>query len=167
MNFVAAQQTAFGLGAWLEFEADFLHSPPFVTGAVMNTVIPHQFVEAQTPNVQQLFGLSNSAFAGLEKLTALNLQAIKVTLAENQAIMMKAVSARPEELFVLSTSLAKPMAEKVSAYSRQVYEILSGIQGGLSSTAQSQFQQYQRGAHVFVENLAKNAPLETDIPLSE
>jgi phasin family protein len=133
----------------------------------MNTVIPQQFVEAQATHVQQLFALSSSAFAGVEKLTELNSQAVKATLAENHALMMKALSAKPEELFALSTGLAKPTAEKVSAYSRQVHEILSGIQGGFSSTAQSQFQQYQRDAQGFVENFAKNASLRTNVVLTE
>ncbi|MDR7010001.1 TIGR01841 family phasin [Paraburkholderia strydomiana] len=133
----------------------------------MNTVIPQQLVEAQTASVQQLFALSNSAFAGVEKLTALNLQAIKATLAENQALMTKALAAKPEELITLSASLAKPTAEKISTYSRQAYEILSGFQGGFSSTAQSQFQQYQRDAQGFVENLTKNASLRTNAALTE
>jgi phasin family protein len=133
----------------------------------MSTLIPQQFFDAQNASVQQLFAFSNKAFEGIEKLTALNLQVVKATLAENQALMAKALSAKPEELVALSTSLAKPTAEKFAAYNRHVYEILSGIQGGLTSTAQSRIQQYQRDAQGFVEGLTKNAPLVPNVVVTE
>lgn len=133
----------------------------------MNTLIPQQFVQAQNASVQQMFAFSNRAFEGIEKLTALNLQVVRATLAENQALLTKALSARPEELVALATSLAKPTAEKVAAYNRHVYEILSGVQGGLSSTAQSRMEQYQRDAHGFVKSLTQNAHVVSNIVAAE
>lgn len=133
----------------------------------MNTLIPQQFVQAQNASVQQMFAFSNRAFEGIEKLTALNLQVVRATLAENQALLTKALSARPEELVALSTSLAKPTAEKVAAYNRHVYEILSGVQGGLSSTAQSRVEQYQRDAQGFVKSLTQNAHVASNIVAAE
>ncbi|WP_168789884.1 phasin family protein [Paraburkholderia aromaticivorans] len=133
----------------------------------MNTLIPQRLADTQTAGITQLFALSSSAFDGIEKLTALNLQVVKATLAENQALMAKALSSKPEELFALSTSLAKPTAEKIAAYSRHVYEIMSGVQIALSATAPSQYQQFQRDAQGFVENLTKNASLGTNIVEAE
>ncbi|MFM0197809.1 phasin family protein [Paraburkholderia strydomiana] len=133
----------------------------------MSTLIPQQFVEAQNASVQQMFAFSNTAFEGIEKLTALNLQVVKATLAENQALLMKMLSAKPEELVTLSTSLAKPAAEKLAAYNRHVFAILSGVQGDLSSTAQSQLQQHQSDAHAFVESLTTNAPLVPNVVVTE
>ncbi|TDY20802.1 phasin family protein [Paraburkholderia sp. BL6665CI2N2] len=93
----------------------------------MNTLNPLRLADTQTAAVTQLFAFSSNAFDGIEKLTALNLQVIKATLAENQALMAKALSSRPEELVALSASLAKPTAEKITAYNRHVYEIMSGV----------------------------------------
>jgi phasin family protein len=149
-------------------EAQFLRVRRLsLSGALMSTPIPQQFVDAQNASVQQLFAFSNNAFEGIEKLTALNLQVVKATLAENQALFAKALSAKPEELLELSASLAKPTAEKFTAYNRHVYEILSGIQGGLTSTAQSRLQQYQRDAQGFVERLTKNAPPVPGVVVTE
>ena len=133
----------------------------------MSTLIPQQLVNAQNTGVQQAFALATNAFDGIEKLVALNLQVVKMTLAENQAIMTRAVSARPEELFALSTSLMQPAAEKVAAYSRHVYKILTAMQGQFTSATQAQFQQYQRDTQELVASLAKQAPLgsETGVTL--
>jgi phasin family protein len=119
-------------------------------------------VNAQNAGVQQAFAFTTKAFDGIEKLVALNLQVVKATLAENQEIMTKALSAKPEELFALSTSLAQPAAEKMASYGRHVYEILSGMQGELSSATQAQFHQYQRDTQRLVESLAKSAPVGSE-----
>jgi hypothetical protein len=41
-----------------------------------------QFTAAQKANLETLFGLTNKAFEGVEKLVELNLQVAKATLAE-------------------------------------------------------------------------------------
>ncbi|KAA0999989.1 phasin family protein [Paraburkholderia panacisoli] len=133
----------------------------------MSTLIPQCLVDAQNTGIQQLFAFSSTAFDAIEKLTELNLQVVKATLAENQALMAKALSAKPEELVALSTSLAKPTAEKIAAYSRHVYEIMSGVQIALTANAPSQYQQHVRDAQGFVENLTKNASLGTNIVEAE
>lgn len=133
----------------------------------MSTRIPQQLVDVQTAGTRQLFSFSSTAFEGFEKLAALNLQVFKATLAENQALAMKALSAGPDELVALATSLVKPTAEKFAAYSRHTREILSDVQGGLSSTVQSQVQQHQRDAKDFVENLTKHAATGNYVALTE
>lgn len=130
-------------------------------------IIPQQLIDAQAASTGQLFSFSSKAFEGIENLTALNLQVFKTTLAENHALTMKALSARPDELVALSASLVKPTAEKFAAYSRQVREILSEVQGGISTTVQSQVQQHQRDAKVFVENLTKPAATGSSVALTE
>jgi phasin family protein len=129
----------------------------------MSTLIPQRLVDAQSASIKRLFAFSSNAFEGIEKLTALNLQAVKATLAENQALMASALSAKPEELVALWTSIAKPTEEKIAAYNRHVYEIMSGIQIALTANAPSQYQQHERDAQGFVENLTKNASLDTNI----
>lgn len=125
----------------------------------MSTLTPQQLVAAQQAGLETFFGLTNKAFEGIEKLVALNLQVGKATLAENQEILTKALSAtNPGELFALSAGLSQPVAEKVAAYGRHVHEIVSGVQSEVSAAASAQVQQFQKDAQGFIENLAKNAP---------
>lgn len=133
----------------------------------MSTRIPQQFVDAQSASTRQLFSFSNMAFEAFEKLAHLNMQVFKATLSENHALAMKAMSARPDELIALSASLAKPTAEKLVAYGRHVSEILSGVQGELSSVVHSQVMQQQRDAKGFVENLTKQAAAGNNVVAAE
>jgi len=125
----------------------------------MSTLNPQQLIAAQQAGVEAFFGFANKAFEGVEKLVALNLQAGKVTLAENQEIVTKALStSNPSELFALPSTLSQPTAEKVTSYGRQVHEILSGVQSEFLKTVTDLFQQSQKEGQAFVESLAKNAP---------
>ncbi|MGF6572522.1 MULTISPECIES: TIGR01841 family phasin [Paraburkholderia] len=133
----------------------------------MSTLIPQHAFEAQAATIQQLFAFSTKAFEGFEKLTALNLQVFKATLAENHALAVKAMSSRPDELLALSASLGKPTAEKCLAYGRHVQEILADVQGGLTSASQSQTQRYQKDARGFVADLTKAASSAADIVVTE
>jgi phasin family protein len=155
--------------AWLAFLMQFSHVLVafFLSGAVVNTLIPQQVIEAQGASIRQLFDFSATVFSGVEKLTVLNLQTVSTTLAENQAIVNQALVAKPEELLALSANLIKPTAEKFAAYSRQVQKILADTQGVLTSSAQSQLGESQREAKEFIANLAKNSPLSNSVVVAE
>jgi phasin family protein len=85
-----------------------------------------QFAAAQKNHVDAFFGLANKVFDGVEKLTALNLQAAKSIIAETQETTEQALSGRdPQDLLKLQNSLTQPAAEKTRAYSRHAYEILT------------------------------------------
>ena len=84
-----------------------------------------QIVAAQKANIETLFGLTQKAFEGVEKLVELNLQATKAALAESANSTQALLSVKdPQELLALQTSLLQPMAEKTVAYSRHLYDCL-------------------------------------------
>ena len=125
----------------------------------MSTLTPQQLIAAQQTNVDVFFGVANKAFAGLEKLVALNLEVSKAALAETQQIVTKAVSSgNPAELLALQAGFAQPAAEKVVAYGRSVYEIVSAVQSEVSASVAAQGEQLQRDAQQFVESLQRSAP---------
>jgi phasin family protein len=125
----------------------------------MSTPTPQQLIAAQQASLTTFFGLANQAFAGIEKLVALNLQVGKASIAESQDILTKAISAKdPSELFALAASLSQPASDKVAAYGRHVHAIVSDMQAEFSSAATTQLQQAQKDAQAFIESLTKNAP---------
>jgi phasin family protein len=129
----------------------------------MSTLTPQQLIAAQQANLNAFFGVANKAFAGFEKLVALNLQAGTAALAESQDIVTKAISSgNPGALFALQASLSQPAAEKVVAYGRSVHEIVSEVQGEISAAATAQGEQLQRDAQGFVEGFKKNAPVGSE-----
>lgn len=125
----------------------------------MNLLTPEQIAAAQKANFDTLFGLTNKAFGGMEKLLELNLQVIKSTLAESQSISQRALSVKDaQELLALQASLAQPVAEKALSYGRHLYEIASTTQAEFAKVGESQYEEHNAKLQALVDNVAKNAP---------
>jgi phasin family protein len=125
----------------------------------MTLLTPEQFAAAQKANLETLFGLTNKAFEGVEKLVELNLQVVKSTLAEGQENAQRALSVKDaQELLALQASLSQPIAEKVLSYGRHLYEIASATQAEFTRVAEAQYEEQNRKVQALVENVAKNAP---------
>jgi len=118
-----------------------------------------QIVAAQKANLETLFGLTQKAFEGVEKLVELNIQATKAAMAEaanNTQAMMSVKDA--QELMSLQASLMQPLAEKTVAYSRHLYDIASGTGAEFGKVAEAQAADAQKKFMAVVDNAAKNAP---------
>ena len=125
----------------------------------MTLLTPEQFAAAQKANFEALFGLTNKAFEGIEKLVELNLQVVKSTIAESQENAQRALSVKDAQEFVsLQASFAQPVAEKVLSYGRHLYEIASATQAEFARVAEAQYEEQNRRVQALVENVAKNAP---------
>ena len=86
-----------------------------------------QILAAQKANTETLFGLTNKAFEGVEKLAELNVAASKAVLSDVASHTQALLSVRDaQELLALQAGLIQPLAEKTAAYSRHLYEIASG-----------------------------------------
>lgn len=125
----------------------------------MSSVVPNQFAAAQKSNLNHLFALTNLAFDGFQKLTELNLQAIRTTLAEGQDNVEAVLAGKDlREVFAVQGKLAQPAAEKAVAYARHVYEIASNTQVELTKAVEAQYEQHNRNVQAFVDTYVKNAP---------
>jgi phasin family protein len=125
----------------------------------MTQFSPEQFAATQKTHFDTFFSLTNKLFEGVEKLTALNLQAAKSVFAETQETAQTTLSGKdPQDLLKLQQALTQPAAEKAQAYSRHVYEILTETHAEFVKVAEAQFAEYNRGAQSFIENITKNAP---------
>jgi len=120
---------------------------------------PEQFAGANKAQFDTLFGLTNKAFEGFQKVLALNLQVVKSTLAESQENAQRVLSVKDaQELLALQASLAQPVAEKAQSYSRQLYEIASATQAELARVAEAQYEEQNRKVQALLDNVTKNAP---------
>ncbi len=122
-----------------------------------------QLFAAQKANVETLFGLTNKAFEGVEKLVELNLQVAKTALGEVAENTQAALSVKDaQELLSLQSSLLQPTAEKAASYSRHLYEIASTTNAEVVKAAEAQLADLQTKFANVVENAAKNAPAGTE-----
>ncbi len=122
-----------------------------------------QVIAAHKANVETLFGLTNKAFEGVEKLVELNLQVAKTALSEAADTTAAALSVKDaQELLSLQAALLQPTAEKAASYSRHVYDIASATGAEVAKAAEAQFADAQKKFTAVVDNAAKNAPAGTE-----
>jgi phasin family protein len=125
----------------------------------MNMLTAEQIVAAQKANMETLFGLTQKAFEGVEKIVELNVQAGKSALTETANNSQALLSVKDaQELLALQASLMQPLAEKAVAYSRHLYDIASGTGAAFGKAAEAQANDAQKKFMAVVDNAAKNAP---------
>jgi phasin family protein len=118
-----------------------------------------QILAAHKANVETLFGLTNKAFEGVEKLVELNVTASKAALTEAADTTQAVLSVKDaQELLALQASLFQPLAEKTAAYSRHLYDIASGTGAEFTKAFEAQTADAQKKFLSVVDNAAKNAP---------
>ncbi len=118
-----------------------------------------QMMAAQKANFETLFGLTNKAFEGVEKLVELNLQVAKAALGEAGETMTAVLSVKDaQELVALQTSLLQPSAEKAAAYSRHVYDIAAATSAEVTKAVEAQMGDAQKSFMGLVDSASKNAP---------
>ena len=118
-----------------------------------------QIFAAQKANLETLFGLTNKAFEGVEKLVELNMQVAKTAMSEAADSAQAVLSVKDaQELMALQSSLLQPSAEKAAAYSRHLYDIATSTQAEVAKVAEVQVADVQKKFAAIVETAAKNAP---------
>ncbi len=122
-----------------------------------------QLVAAHKANLETLFGLTQKAFEGVEKLVELNLQVAKTTMSEVQDTTLATLAVKDaQELLNLQASLLQPAAEKAASYSRHVYEIVAGTNAEVTKAAEATMAEGQKKVLALVDSAVKNAPAGTE-----
>ena len=122
-----------------------------------------QILAAQKSNVEVLFGLTNKAFEGVEKLLELNLQVAKAAMGEAAETTKAALSVKDaQELVALQAGLLQPAAEKAAAYSRHVYDIAAATNAEVVKVAEATTSDAQQKFLSVVDSAVKNAPAGTE-----
>lgn len=118
-----------------------------------------QVMAAHKANVETLFGLTNKAFEGVEKLVELNLQVAKAALGEVADNTRAAMSVKDaQELLALQATMLQPAAEKAASYSRHLYDIAAATQAEVAKVAEAQMADAQKTFATSVDAALKNAP---------
>ena len=118
-----------------------------------------QLMAAHKSNVEVLFGLTNKAFEGVEKLVELNLQVARAAIgeaAENTKAVLSAKDA--QEFLTLQAGLLQPAAEKAAAYSRHLYDIAAATSAEVTKVAEATTAEAQSKFLSVVDSAVKNAP---------
>ena len=118
-----------------------------------------QVMASHKANIETLFGLTNKAVEGVEKIVELNLTASRAALSEVSGHTQSLLSVKDaQELLTLQSGLFQPLAEKTAAYSRHLYDIATGSVAEFSKNFEGQAADAQKQFMGIVDNAAKNAP---------
>ena len=118
-----------------------------------------QIMASHKANIETLFGLTQKAFEGVEKLVELNVQATKAALAESANHAQAVMGAKDaQELMALQASMVQPLAEKTAAYSRHLYDIAQSAGAELGKTLEGQTAEAQKKFTGMVDTATQNAP---------
>jgi phasin family protein len=120
---------------------------------------PEQMLATQKANVETLFGLTNKAFEGVERLVELNMQLAKASIGEVAESTKAALSVKDaQELVALQATMMQPSAEKAAAYTRHVYDIVATTNAELAKVAEEQVADMQKQFAAAFDTMTRNAP---------
>lgn len=128
---------------------------------------PEQFANAQKAQIDGLLTLANTAFAGMERLAALNLNTARSLLEDGAGSARALLGAKDLQSFVaLQGSLIQPSVDKAVLWSRSVYEIGSATREDLNKTFEVQFAEASQALDSTLDEFVKHAPAGTDAAVS-
>jgi phasin family protein len=127
---------------------------------------PEQIAAAQKANLETLSSLTNQALQSIEKLVELNMHIAQQSLSEGMTSAKKALEVKDiQQLLAHQAEAVQPMAEKIMAYSRHLYELAHETQASFTKSAEKELQEGQDKINALVEDWTKNAPAGSDAPL--
>jgi phasin family protein len=124
---------------------------------------PEQIAAAQKANLETLSGLTNQALQSIEKLVELNMHIAKQSLGDSMSSAKKALEVKDiQQLLAHQAEAVQPMAEKIMAYSRHLYELAHETQASFTKSAEKELQAGQTKINALVEDWTKNVPAGSD-----
>ena len=128
---------------------------------------PEQFAAYNKANTEAALSVANAAFAGVERLAALNLNTVRTMLEEAIANTKAVLAVKDvEALMSLQSALAQPMVEKAVAYNRSVYEIATQSQGEITKLLEAQMAELNKSVAEALDTAAKSAPAGSDVAVA-
>ena len=120
---------------------------------------PEQLAAAQKANLETLTGITNQALVSIEKLVELNMHIAKASLSDSMNNVKKALEIKDvQQLLAHQAEAVQPMAEKMMAYSRHLYELANDTQASFTKVSEKEMQASQKKMNAMVEDWSKNAP---------
>ena len=120
-----------------------------------------KFQAAQKSNLDTLQKLTDKVFDSVEKLSQLQLKALRSATSESIKTFQKALNVRdPQSFAEFQSALAQAPAQSgaLLEINREVYDVLSKTQAEIAKLAESQLKKGTEDLHEIVESVAKNAP---------
>lgn len=122
-----------------------------------------QFAALNQAGVANAIKLASLSIENAEKLAQLNISAARAAVAQAVESAKAAAAVKDvQELLALRAKFAEAGVQSATGYSRNLYELSSEAQAGLSALAEESWASYTKGVASWVENASKAAPAGSD-----
>ena len=122
-----------------------------------------QFAASQQANIAAAANLSQTAFAGFERLVELNMAAGKAAVGESFANMQALMGAKnPQDLMAVQAALVQPAYEKSVSYGRHIADIANSTSAVFTKAFEGKMAESEQAVKNLVETSLKNAPAGSD-----
>ncbi len=130
----------------------------------MNALSPEQVIALHKSNANALYSLTSRTFDGFQSVVEANLEAVRQALGESQAYWLDALSIKtPDALITRQVGRMQSGADMMLAYSRKLYEVMSGTQADMMEVLGSQYGYHDATTRTLVDHLAKQASVGTEV----
>ncbi len=121
--------------------------------------IPGQFTDANRARVDALFAVARAHFAGLERMSALNLKAARTAMQDSASQLKALLSVKDTQgLMSLTAASTQPTLEKAIGYSRSMYELAIQTQVEMTQLAEAQAAEMNKTVVSLLDQLTETAP---------
>ena len=129
--------------------------------------VPEQLTSANKAGVETLVTIANAAFAGAERLAALNLNAARGLLEDSAANTRALLAVKDvKDLVSLHNTLAQPGLERATVNSRSVYQIATATQEALSDVVEGRISEMKKGASLTLDKAVKTSPAGSELAIT-
>lgn len=121
------------------------------------------FAKLHQAHIDSLRALADTAFAGIERLTVLNLNTTRSLLADSADSSRALLGVRNLQDFVaLQGTLAQPALDKALAWSREAGAIGSSTHDALTEVLEAGYADASQSLDAALDTLVRNAPAGTE-----
>lgn len=126
-----------------------------------------KFVSASKSSLEAIVTVTQTSFASIERLAALNLNTARAFMDSTVSNVHGAMELKsPQEFLAFQKGLLTPAIDAAVAYSRAAYEITSGTQEVLGKFFEDKAIEIKGKVETSIEGALKNAPVGSDVALS-
>lgn len=120
---------------------------------------PEQFVSLHKASVDMMHSATVASMGGFEKMATLNMQAARASFEESTEIIKSLLEIKDvKSLSELTATSLQPASDKVSAYTKHVYEIASETGSELARLVEKQMADGSKQLYAALDSVARNAP---------
>jgi phasin family protein len=130
-------------------------------------ITPEQVTTSTKAGVEALLGLAKAQFAAFERLSAINIGAVRAVLEDSAGYTRSVLGAKDlQEVANINASAAQPALEKALAYSRSVYEVSTSVHADCTKAFEAQSAEATRNIGALLDKFAKTAPAGSDVAVA-